>query len=1132
MTPCSSRSVSPARVLAGWGLAALLLTVAGAAQAQDCGLAAGYFQVDGQFFSSGSAVDWAKGLSGQGVFDSAGNPVLTPALHDRDEEWSGSNTDPDAFASGNKNNDDISASGTPWTWGPGSGPAKNDLTDVYAHSATKDGNLWLFLGATTRSNNGASHVDFEFNQRGFTRTGTTSGSIIGNGPDAGRTRNVDFIVSVDYTDGGNVPVVTCRQWQAVGTHFEFVLMNSTPGNAYVCTNTTAIQAPPWGAIDPNGNLASTLDAYQFVEIAVNLTGMGIDPAVFCTDASTLLFKTRSSPSFTAELKDFGLYQFSIVQPPSCTITADRAAVCQGESAELCAPVPPEGADYSYAWSGPGGPFGGSRCITANQSGTYSLVVTDNRTGCASDACTFDLTVNPLPACTITFDNAVICEGSSASFCGPTAPAGSVYSYHWSGPAASYPDQRCLPVTEAGTYLLTVVNETTGCSSSSCSQSLTVNPRPPSTISGTGLLCQGLSGQLCGPDGNYDYAWTGPGGPYANARCITVSLAGRYSLVVTDRGTGCVSLTGTHDVIVADNPGCAITGPTSICPDGDVQLCGPEGTFTYTWSGPEGALPSTRCVTVHEPGTYSLQVDDPNGCVSHCQHVLTLDQNVTVSDLQNLALCTGDRAEFCVTASGTGPLLYQWYKNGQPISGATANCYVIAAIGKDDVGAYRVDVTGKCNEVSRSATLSLADVSVAPLTDLYLCQGQRAELCARVTGRGPYAYSWKKDGQPIPGATDSCLVMDAVSSLDEAMYCVTVQGFCGSPVTQCARIYVGDCVEYCGLTQGFYGNPGGKWNGLTTIQLLDQLITPDAPLVVGVRGKRSLTFPDGSEECIIALLPGGGPSSTLSPNVGDAMVDPVTCDITPPIQAAAGRLHNSLLAQAITLSLNMRLDPNLANMPLCEFMIMIPILPGPDGIRGTADDVPDNLHPRIVELSPAIFDALDALLLPHTAYGALMLGNRALANDIPPVPLGDITQAMGSINDLVDACALTIHCETPTASLSHDSGRHIAAPTAAAPGVGPLGLTVFTPNPLRAASHLRFALTLSERSRVRAGVYSVSGREVSRIPEQTLEAGDQTFDLDLAARGSLPSGIYFLRLETRGEETGRGLNENRKLVMLP
>jgi hypothetical protein len=398
--------------------------------------------------------------------------------------------------------------------------------------------------------------------------------------------------------------------------------------------------------------------------------------------------------------------------------------------------------------------------------------------------------------------------------------------------------------------------------------------------------------------------------------------------------------------------------------------------------------------------------------------------------------------------------------------------------------------------------------------------------------------WKRDGADLPDQTDSCLVIEAVSEVDEGRYCVTVQGYCGEPVTQCSSLYVGDCVEYCGLTQGAYGNAGGKWNGLTTLELLDLLITDGNPLVVGVPGARSLSFPEGTESCIITLLPGGGPAHPLPANLGDAVIDPITCDVDDQFRMGRGRIRNSLLAQTLTLSLNVRLDPNLPNLPLCLLVIMIPILPGPDGIRGTADDVPDNEHPRIVELSPALFTALDYLGLPHTAGGVLSLANLALADELSGqayVQLGDIVQAVGSVNDLVDECALTIHCESPAEpqAVKINDDRHLAQPGGTDPGMSSreFAVRVLTPNPLRAAGRLSFSVNLPERSRVEAAVYSLGGRVVSRIDAQELDGGDHTLEVDLNAGGDLASGIYFLRLVALGEESGRRRSESRKLVLL-
>ena len=293
-------------------------------------------------------------------------------------------------------------------------------------------------------------------------------------------------------------------------------------------------------------------------------------------------------------------------------------------------------------------------------------------------------------------------------------------------------------------------------------------------------------------------------------------------MITSTQTGCVSVPATHNLVVAENPGCSIEGADSICPDGDETLCGPEGDFTYSWEGPNGPYPDDRCITVENEGTYTLTVENENGCISICQHTLSLDEDVFATEPKNLWLCTSDTASFCVTPTGTGPMTYVWRHNGQVIDGESDNCCVIPSITAADEGVYTVTVSGKCSAVTLSATLVLADVVVEELRGLYLCEGQEARVCPEVSGMGPYSFEWTRNGVVV--GNDSCLVLDAVTEEDEGMYCVTVQGACGEPVTRCSRMLVGTCEEYCGLTQGFWGNYGGKWNGMTTLELMSSLIT--------------------------------------------------------------------------------------------------------------------------------------------------------------------------------------------------------------------------------------------------------------------------------------------------------------------
>ena len=100
----------------------------------------------------------------------------------------------------------------------------------------------------------------------------------------------------------------------------------------------------------------------------------------------------------------------------------------------------------------------------------------------------------------------------------------------------------------------------------------------------------------------------------------------------------------------------------------------------------------------------------------------------------------------------------------------------------------------------------------------------------------------------------------------------------------------------------------------------------------------------------------------------------------------GKFKNVLLGQTIALSLNIRLDNDLAGVGLCPVMITQASLPGPDGIHGTSDDIldpgPDGIPGSGDEdiytftIPASVFTALDSLGLSHTVSGLLQLANIA------------------------------------------------------------------------------------------------------------------------------------------------------------
>ena len=76
---------------------------------------------------------------------------------------------------------------------------------------------------------------------------------------------------------------------------------------------------------------------------------------------------------------------------------------------------------------------------------------------------------------------------------------------------------------------------------------------------------------------------------------------------------------------------------------------------------------------------------------------------------NQTVCQGENAAFCVTASGSAPLSYQWRFNGTNLAGATGSCYTKTNVQPGDAGSYSVAVANPWGSaLSSGAELTVVD----------------------------------------------------------------------------------------------------------------------------------------------------------------------------------------------------------------------------------------------------------------------------------------------------------------------------------------------------------------------------------------------------------------------------------------
>ncbi|MCX8521571.1 MAG: DUF1566 domain-containing protein, partial [Rhodoferax sp.] len=130
------------------------------------------------------------------------------------------------------------------------------------------------------------------------------------------------------------------------------------------------------------------------------------------------------------------------------------------------------------------------------------------------------------------------------------------------------------------------------------------------------------------------------------------------------------------------------------------------------------------------------------------------------------------ASFSVTATatGTGPLRYQWKKNGSNIDGATSSTYTTPATSNADNGAaYSVSISNSAGTVtSNTATLTVAPALGSPAIGSQpvaqsVVTATTASFSVTATGTEPLAYQWKKNGTDIAGATSSTYTTPVTSS---------------------------------------------------------------------------------------------------------------------------------------------------------------------------------------------------------------------------------------------------------------------------------------------------------------------------------------------------------------------------------
>ncbi|HEY4651852.1 MAG TPA: T9SS type A sorting domain-containing protein, partial [Pontibacter sp.] len=293
------------------------------------------------------------------------------------------------------------------------------------------------------------------------------------------------------------------------------------------------------------------------------------------------------------------------------------------------------AGVTYSWSGPDGFTSSKATPTVNKPGTYTLTVTDPKTGAsASDTVVVAQDIQKIEL-DILHDpgyDYITCKNKIVRLWAGPDRAG--LNFEWTGPNGFTSDQEVITVSVLGTYTLTVTDPVTGCSATTSANvwafypTLTADAGPDKV-----LTCKDqkviLEGSISGTPFSHWYK----DGEHVTfgSLSLEVNEPGTYVLKAIETTSGCI-VTDTV-VVTLDNQAPAISaqGGTLNSGTGTVQLTGSSTTehVTYSWTGPNGYTSAEQNPVVNVAGDYTLTVtSEQNGC--------TATKTVTVNPSQAVA----------------------------------------------------------------------------------------------------------------------------------------------------------------------------------------------------------------------------------------------------------------------------------------------------------------------------------------------------------------------------------------------------------------------------------------------------------------------------------------------------------------
>jgi gliding motility-associated-like protein len=348
-----------------------------------------------------------------------------------------------------------------------------------------------------------------------------------------------------------------------------------------------------------------------------------------TNTTTATFTANGNYSFVAQANNGCISSGSIsvatdTNAPTLSTGSIQPISCSNSVTGI-APVYTPSTNLTYSWTGPGitGASNGAS-VQVNQSGNYSITVTDSINGCSTSSVVSVSGSNAVPGVSVTSSSSlgITCAPGSSTVNLNAVSGSTNVSYSWSsGDVTS-----AITTSTGGTYTVTVTDSNNGCTSSA-TINVPVNTAVPSlSLTPAALPCGGGNTTLTASSSNSNvtYSWSGPGiVSGSNTANAVINQAGIYSITVTDAVNGC-SQSGTMSIsqtsVIALAAADVTTGaaPLTVNFSNNGSSAG-----TYSWNLGDGntSTQPNPSNTYTASGTYTVVLTTSSGSCSDSDSLL-------------------------------------------------------------------------------------------------------------------------------------------------------------------------------------------------------------------------------------------------------------------------------------------------------------------------------------------------------------------------------------------------------------------------------------------------------------------------------------------------------------------------------